>query len=140
MSLDTLASGQNQGWDFLQIIQILLPALFSSIVIICIFIIEKRRERKKERENQKKLYLSVLRTIYCDFKKNLDLMCQLHAYLYVKLAPSFSLELSWRGALIETLVPVCLNFSLLDSIYDGYFELIHIQARVDQYRQLYGNP
>jgi hypothetical protein len=100
----------------------------------------RKRESEKKRENQKRLYLSVLRAIYCDFKKNLDLMCQLHAYLYVKLAPSFSLELSWKGALIETLVPVCLNFSLLDSIYDGYFEFIHIQTRVDQYRQSYGNP
>jgi hypothetical protein len=131
-----IISGQNQGSNFLQI---LLPTLISSVVIIIIFIIDKRIERKKARSNQKRLYLSVLRAMYCDFRKNLDLMCQLHTYLYSKLQPSFSLELSWKDALIETLVPVCLNFSLLDRIYYGYFELVHIQARLDQYRQSYGN-
>jgi hypothetical protein len=129
-------SGQNQGSNFLQI---LLPTLISSVVIISIFVIDKIIQRIRTRRNQKRLYLSVLRAIYYDFKKNLDLMCQLHAYLYCKLLPSFSLELSWKGALIETLVPVCLNFSLLNRIYYGYFELVHIQTRVDQYRESYGN-
>ena len=63
----------------------------------------------------------------------------MHAYLFVRILPSFTLELSRKDELLKTLIPICLNFNLLDRISEGYFELVHIQRRLDQVIQSYGS-
>ena len=119
------------------LLQIALTAASSLIVALIGLYVGLRVDRSRQRKKQKKLYVYVLRSIYYDYKKNLDLQCQLHAYLFVKILPSFSLELSRKTALVQALVPVCLNFNLLDRISDGYFELVHVQRRLDQLQQSY---
>lgn len=109
----------------------LWPQVSSLVIALILFFVGVLVDRMRRRKKEKKLYVSLLRSIYYDYKKNLDLLCQLHAYLFLAILPSFSLELSRKDALVQTLVPVCLNFKLLDNISDGYFELVHIQNRLD---------
>ena len=108
-----------------------LPHGLSFITALTVFGIGIWSDRKSKRKKRENLYLSLLRSIHYDYKKNLDSLCQLHAYLFLAVLPSFSLELSRKDALVQTLIPVCFNFELLDRISDGYFELVHIQNRLN---------
>jgi len=124
----------NQSISFFQIFW---PAVSSLIVALILFLIGLLVDRRNQKKKQGKLYISVLRSIHYDYKKNLGLLCQLHAYLFVRILPSFTLELSRKDELLKTLIPICLNFNLLDHVSDGYFELVHIQRRLDQVIQSY---
>jgi hypothetical protein len=115
------------------------PDLSSLVVGLVLFVVALLVNRWIQSKRQKKSYSSVLRSIYSDFKKNLDLLCQLHSYLFVEVVPSFSLELSRSAASVQNLAPVCLNFGLLDRISHGYYELRHIQERLDVVRGSFGS-
>jgi hypothetical protein len=117
----------------------LWPQVCSLVIALFILFVGLLVDRSRQKKRQKKLYVSILRSIHYDYKKNLDLLCQLHAYLFVEVLPSFSMELSRSTALVQNLVPVCLNFSLLDRISHGYYELRHIQDRLDVVRKTFGS-
>jgi len=115
------------------------PAFSSFVAALILFGIGLWINRWRQKRKQEELYVSILRSIHYDYRKNLDLLCQLHAYLFVRILPSFKLELSRKDELLKTLIPICLNFNLLDRISEGYFELVHIQRRLDQVIQSYGS-
>lgn len=71
-----------------------------------------------------------------EVKRNLDLECQLHAYLFVYILPTFSLSFFITDRIFAELTTVCLNFDLLKKIFHKYFEYEHIQNRIDRITEL----
>jgi hypothetical protein len=113
-------------------IEYLLPAVFTLIVALMSFILSQVYFRYLDRRKAREKYVGILRVILDEVRRNLDLECQLHAYLYVNTLPTFGLSLFVTDRIFSQLTTVCLNFDLLKEIFRKYFEYRHIQNRVDR--------
>ena len=81
--------------------------------------------------------MGYLRVIREEIKRNLDVLCKHHAYLYVGLPPTFTLSSFVNEELFSRLTLVCLNHELLNAIFNRYFEFKHIRNRVNQIIKLH---
>ncbi|MEG8947486.1 hypothetical protein [Rosettibacter firmus] len=110
----------------------LLPALFTLIVGIVSFLLSQLYLRHLDKKRSKDKYIGILKVLSEEVKRNLDLECQLHAYLYVRLLPTFGLSFFITEKIFAELTTVCLNYDLLKKIFHKYFEYRHIQNRLDK--------
>src|SRR5271157_2732430 len=85
--IDNNANSPSEGW----FVKYVLPGLVSLFVAIISFLISQRYFRHKDEKAKEEDYYSILTAISQEVKHNLDLECQIHAYLYVKILPTFTL-------------------------------------------------
>jgi hypothetical protein len=113
-------------------IKYFLPAVLYLIIGIVSFFLSQIGIRHIDKRRSREKYLGYLRVIRADIKRNLDLFCQLHAYLYVRAVPTFQLTLFVGGEIFSGISTICLNYDLLDEIFYRYFDYRHIQNRLDR--------
>lgn len=113
-------------------IKYLLPSIFTLIIGVISFYLSQVYSKYLERKRAKEKYVGNLKVILEEIKRNLDLECQLHAYLYVGLLPTFGLSFFISDKIFTELSSVCLNYDLLKRIFQKYFEYRHIQNRIDK--------
>ena len=92
-----------------------------------------RRKDKKQKEDD---YCSLLRVTAEEVKRNLDSECQMHAYFYVGLVPTFDLSFYVSDNVFQELTKICKNYDLLQQLYQKYFEYTHIQNRIQRTRSI----
>lgn len=113
-------------------VKYLLPFIGSLIVGIISFILTQWIFRKRDKTRSRNKYVNFLMVIRFEIKRNIDLLCALHAYIYVDANPTFSLSNFVSGEIFSKLTSVCLNQKLLDEIFYRYFDYKHIQNRIDR--------
>jgi hypothetical protein len=118
----------NESWY----IKYLLPAFIALILAILSFFISQMYLRYLDKKRSREKYIGILRVLAEEIKRNLDLECQLHAYLFVGILPTFSLSFFITDKIFSELTAVCLNYDLLKEIFHNYFEYQHIQNRIDR--------
>jgi hypothetical protein len=69
-----------------------LPGAVSLFAAILSFFLSQLYFRRLDRNRDQKEYYSILKVVAEEVKRNLHLECQLHAYLYVALMPTFGLS------------------------------------------------
>jgi hypothetical protein len=109
----------------------LLPALLTLLIGIISFFLSQIYMRSLDKKKAKIKYVGILKVLSEEIKRNLDLECQLHAYLYVDILPTFGLSFFITDKMFSELTSVCLNYDLLKKIFHKYFEYHHIQNRLD---------
>jgi hypothetical protein len=114
------------------LLKYILPSVITLFIGIVSFTISQIYFKRQERTRLKERYIGYLRVIGDEVKRNLDLMSQLHAYIYVGILPSFRLSDFVNSDVFGQLTTVCLNHDLLNGIFYQYFEYRHIQARIDR--------
>ena len=110
----------------------LLPYVLTLIFGIISFFLSQLYIRHLDRIRSRDKYLGYLRVIREEIKRNLDLMCQLHAYLYVRATPTFKLSFFVGDDMFSGISTICLNYELLNEIFYRYFDYRHIQDRLDK--------
>jgi hypothetical protein len=110
----------------------LLPSTLTLLIGIISFFLSQLLIRYLEKNKSREKYVGNLKIILEEIKRNLDLECQLHAYLYVQILPTFSLSFFITEKIFAELAEVCINYDLLKKIFHKYFEFRHIQNRIDK--------
>ncbi|MEE9554031.1 MAG: hypothetical protein V3W18_07000 [candidate division Zixibacteria bacterium] len=110
----------------------LLPFIGSILIGVLSFSGSQLLFRIRDKTRSREKYSGYLRVIREEVKRNLDLLCQLHAYLYVRLFPTFNLSSFVNEEIFSRLTAVCLNHELLNKIFYRYFEYRHIRNRLDR--------
>lgn len=109
-----------------------LPALLTLMIGILSFFLTQMYLRRIDDNKAKDKYVGILKVLSEEIKRNLDLECQLHAYLYVGIIPTFGLSFFITDNIFSDLTSVCINYDLLKKIFHKYFEYRHIQNRLDK--------
>lgn len=113
-------------------LEYLIPQIITLVIGIISFFISQLYMKCLDRKRAEEKYLGNLKVILEEIKHNLDLECQLHAYLYVNILPTFSLSFFIADKIFSELFTVCFNYDLLKQIFYKYFEYKHIQNRIDE--------
>ena len=113
-----------------------VTGLISLGVAIVAFLLTRRRERQKAREEREERYWSLLKVVATEVRRNLDLECQIDVYWTAGLRPSFDLSMIARDNVFKELTSVSRTPGLLASIMNCYFEFTHINSRLEQMRIL----
>ncbi len=113
-------------------IKYLLPFLSGLIIGVISFLLTQIYFRYRDKNRARQQYIGYLRTIRDEIKRNLDLLCQLHAYLYVNGHPTFGLSSFVNEDIFSRLTVVCLNHELLNEVFYRYFDYRHIQNRLNR--------
>ena len=122
----TMPEVKNEPWY----LKYLLPSILTLIVALISFWLTQLYFRNQNNKNMLNEYCDLLQYISSEVKRNLDLECQIHAYLFSGLLPTF--RLTFFGLdIFKELARVSLNNGLLNDIYQGYFYFQHIQDRID---------
>lgn len=110
--------------------------LVTLIVGVLSFFFAQLYFRRLDKNKKKKDYLSLLTVTAEEIKRNLDSECQMHAYLYVNIMPTFELSFFVPDNIFKELTNVCENYHILKNLYHKYFEYRHIQNRVNRTKTL----
>lgn len=111
--------------------------LVTLIVGVLAFFLSQVYFRYRDREKREKDYLSLLSVTAEEIKRNLDSECQMHAYLYVNIMPTFELSFFVPENIFKELTNICQNYDLLKNLFKKYFEYRHIQNRVGRTKTLW---
>jgi len=89
---------------------------------------------RQDKNRKDARYSSLLLILKEETKHNLDLECQIHAYLYARLIPSFDLDLYFGNNLLLEFTNICIKQDVLKNLFRNYFEYTHIQQRLSSFR------
>jgi hypothetical protein len=117
-------------WQF--VARYYLPPLATLGSALLVFFLTRNYDKRKEKYRRDNIYRALLHFIYMDLKKNIELLVQMHACLLEKSYPSFQLQLSQKDALLNAIIPVCCDWNLIEKIRNAYYELEHVQSRINQ--------
>jgi hypothetical protein len=117
-------------------IKYLVPAILTLMIGILSFFLSQLYIRHLDKIRSREKYLGYLRVIREEIKRNLDLLCQLHAYLYVNAYPTFKLSFFVGDEIFSGISTICLNYELLNEIFYRYFDYRHIQNRLDRIQNI----
>lgn len=120
-----------------QALRLLRHPLF---VAFAVFFLTQLVFRAHEARSRTNAYCSHLRVVASEVKKNLDLRCQLHAYFFVHLLPSFDMSLFAEKHVLPSLAAHSKNDALLRMVFNDYFECGHIQNRLQAARTMKLGP
>lgn len=114
----------------------LARGLVTLIIGIISFFLSQIYFRYRDKKKDKEEYLSLLSVTAEEVKRNLDSECQIHAYLYVNIMPTFELSFFVPANIFKELTRICDNYDLLKNLYQKYFEYRHIQDRIDRTKKI----
>lgn len=89
----------------------------------------QRRKRKRD-------YRALLRVVLEEIDRNIGLLVQIDAYLYVGIIPSFSLSLLAPTHVFRELLLAADDYGRISTVFDVYFEYQHIEDRLGQVSDL----
>lgn len=123
---------KNNSWFNSSIGGHILQALLTVLVALVLFIIYQMYFKRRDRNIRRKEYNGLLRILADDVMRNLNFECQLNAYVFVGIEPSFKLSFLPKDLIFKDLVTISDNYLLLNRIFTKYYELKHIQDRVNE--------
>jgi len=110
----------------------ILQNLITLIIAVISFFLSQLYFRIKDKNLDIKKYLSHLKIIVEEIKRNLDFECQLHAYIYVNIMPTFGLSFFVSQNILYDFSRISKNYTILKALFAKYFEYNHIQNRINQ--------
>jgi len=103
-------------------------------VAIIAFLVSQRLTARESREAVRVEYCSLLKVVAEEVLRNLELECQIHAYIYAGLSPTFRMSLVAPGTVFRRLSAIHEDSSLLRLIFREYYEFQHIDDRLSYAR------